>query len=73
MIRKIECFVPACDVCGKDIDDGDEMVCHFNNESEAREYALDRYEDNAEEIDGKLVCASCWMYDDNDEIVIRKV
>lgn len=74
MIRKIECFIPVCDVCCKKVDDEAEMVSHFETEAEAKEYALGpgMYGDgDCQEIDGKLCCPRCWCYDDDDEVVLR--
>lgn len=73
MIKKIECYVPICDVCEKNVDDGADCVNHFDTEAEATKYALTfEYGASCEMIDGKLVCQSCWTYDDDDEIVIRE-
>ena len=75
MIKKIECYVPVCDVCEKNVDNNADFVTHFDTEREATEYALDCGGYGGGEcqmIDGKLVCETCWTYDDNDEIVIRE-
>ena len=74
MLRKTECYVPVCDVCGKDVDVDCEMLSHFDTEADATEHALDREEyggSGCEMVDGKLCCSHCWHYDDDDEIAIR--
>lgn len=74
MIKKIECYVPVCDVCGKLVDDGAEFIAHFDTEAEASEHALERDEyggSGGQMVGNQLCCAGCWCYDDDDEIVVR--
>lgn len=74
MIKKIECYVPVCDICEKLADGDADFIIHYDTETEALEGALE--DENyggtgCREIDGKLCCTGCWTYDDDDNVVIR--
>ncbi len=77
MLRKTECLIPVCDICGKDVEPEDaEVNRHFETEAEAMEMALqgDEYGGaDCQMIDNKLCCSRCWWYDDDDEIALRPV
>lgn len=72
MIKKIECYVAMCDICGKSVDDEAEFRVHYDTEQEALDAALDPdMHDCCQEINGKLCCSKCWFWDDDDEPAIR--
>lgn len=75
MIKRIECFIPICDVCGNKLDEGADYVVHFDTEAEAQAHAIESCEYGGAEgqmIDSKLCCQNCWAFDDEDGIVIRE-
>lgn len=70
MIKKTECYVAVCDVCEQLVDDGAEIVAHYDTEADAKEYALmdeDYGGSDCQEIEGKLCCQNCWAFDDDGE------
>lgn len=75
MIKKIECYVPVCDVCGKNVDNSADYISHFCTEREAQDYAVESDEyggGGGKMVDGKLACMNCWAFEDDGEIVMRE-
>lgn len=69
MIRKIECFIPVCNNCGKDIEYGADFLPHYATEAEALSPSVLNNAD-AEIVGGALCCSRCWRYDEDDNPVI---
>jgi len=66
MFKTITCIIPVCDKCERNAEDGGDFLPHYSTEAEARDCLEDS---ECYEINGELLCPSCWEYDDEGERV----
>ena len=71
MIKEVTMFAMFCDNCGKQHEDGDAGFCAWSDDVGAVESAR---EDGWYEGDyGNFYCPDCYSFDDDDNLILRKI
>jgi len=70
MIKEIIMFTVICDNCGKDANNGNEVVAWCDKDT-AIELASDSGWIDLDNPD-KNYCSECWNYDANDNLIIKQ-
>lgn len=68
MIKKVEMFTMVCDNCGNVLECNG--IVAWTDDCSAKEMAM---ENGFIKHGIKDICEKCWQYDDNDNIVIKKL
>lgn len=67
MVKEITMYTVICDNCGKNVNDGQEIIA-WNDKNYAESIAI---EANWIKEDDKHYCDTCYYYDDDDNLVIK--
>jgi len=69
MIKEVTMFTLVCDNCGKDVNEDTDFSC-WNDKGVLKELADDQC---WVEVEDKHYCHDCYIYDENDEILVRGI